>query len=148
MGILTLLILTPLIGALVAILPFTKNNYAKYIAVITSIIVCLLTFFVFVSFDSSDETQQFQLQENIINAFSLSPLTLNYHLGVDGISCIMILLTGILGIPSVLVSWNITNKPKQYFFWLLILQSSLFGVFSSLNMLLFFIFWEIRRKTN
>ena len=143
MGILTLLILTPLIGALLAILPFTKNNYAKYIAVITSIIVCILTFLVFVSFDSSDKTQQFQLQENIMNAFSVAPLNLNYHLGVDGISCIMILLTGILGIPSVLVSWNITNKPKQYFFWLLILQSSLFGVFSSLNMLLFFIFWEI-----
>ena len=134
MGILTLLILTPLIGALLAILPFTKNNYAKYIAVITSIIVCILTFLVFVSFDSSDKTQQFQLQENIINAFSVAPLNLNYHLGVDGISCIMILLTGILGIPSVLVSWNITNKPKQYFFWLLILQSSLFGVFSSLNL--------------
>ena len=67
MGILTLLILTPLIGALLAILPFTKNNYAKYIAVITSIIVCILTFLVFVSFDSSDKTQQFQLQENIIN---------------------------------------------------------------------------------
>ena len=116
MGILTLLILTQIIGALVVTLPTTKNNYARYIATITSIITCLLAFVVVVSFDSSDTTQQFQLQEKIITAFSTTSLTLNYHLGVDGISSMMILLTGILGISSTLVSWNITNKPKQYFF--------------------------------
>ena len=68
----------------------------------------------------------------------------NYHLGVDGLSALMILLAGFLTPLSVLVSWNsITTRRGEFFVFLLALETGMMGVFASLDLILFFVFWEV-----
>jgi len=68
----------------------------------------------------------------------------NYHLGVDGLSMLMILLTGFLTPLSVLVSWkSITHRTMEFFILLLALETGMIGVFASLDLVLFFLFWEV-----
>ena len=66
-----------------------------------------------------------------------------YHVGLDGISLPLFLLMDFLGFLVVLISWKIDLRPREYFAWLLLLETSILGVFASLDILLFFIFWEI-----
>ena len=69
---------------------------------------------------------------------------INYHLGVDGLSALLILLTGFLTPLCVLVSWSsITQRVKEFFIFLLALETGMIGVFASLDLVLFFVFWEV-----
>ena len=86
---------------------------------------------------------QFQLVDKSDNWISFSKYTLSYHLGVDGISLPLVLLNGILGVVAVMASWKIEYKVPKYFALLLVLQGAVMGVFTSLDLILFFIFWEI-----
>ena len=62
---------------------------------------------------------------------------------MDGLSAPMVLLTGLLGLCAVLASWRIQFRVKEYFVWLLVLQTAVMGVFASMDFLLFFLFWEL-----
>jgi NADH-quinone oxidoreductase subunit M len=73
----------------------------------------------------------------------LPSLNVNYHLGVDGLSLPMVVLTGFLGLLAVLVSWKVELRAKEYFMWLLLLEMGVMGVFTSVDLLLFFLFWEV-----
>ena len=67
-----------------------------------------------------------------------------YFLGVDGISTLLILLTTLLGFIAILSSWTaITERVKEYYIFLLVLQTGMLGAFMSLDFLLFFVFWEV-----
>src|SRR5205823_5690740 len=67
-----------------------------------------------------------------------------YHLGVDGFSTLLILLTTMMGSIAVLSSWTaITERVKEYYIFLLVLQTGMLGAFMSLDFLLFFLFWEV-----
>ena len=66
-----------------------------------------------------------------------------YHVGVDGLSLPLVILMTFLGFLVVLISWKINLRPREYFAWLLLLETSILGVFTSLDLLLFFLFWEI-----
>jgi len=66
-----------------------------------------------------------------------------YHLGVDGLSLPLVILMAFLGFMVVLISWKISLRLREYFAWLLLLETSILGVFISLDLLLFFVFWEI-----
>lgn len=66
-----------------------------------------------------------------------------YHLGVDGLSLPLVILMTFLGVLSVLISWKIQLRPREYFIWILLLESSILGVFCSLDLIIFFLFWEI-----
>ena len=70
-------------------------------------------------------------------------LDIQYHLGVDGLSAPLILLTGLLGLAAVFSSWSIQNRLKEYFAALLVLQTAVMGVFAAQDFILFFIFWEL-----
>ena len=72
----------------------------------------------------------------------LSWLTINYTLGVDGISLVLILLTGILQVATVLYSWGESKRPAAYFGLVTLTSLGCFGVFVALDVLLFFLFWE------
>ncbi len=67
----------------------------------------------------------------------------HYHLGVDGLSLPLVLLTTLLGFLAVLVSWKIAVREREYFVWLLVLETGILGVFLSLDLLMFFLFWEL-----
>jgi NADH-quinone oxidoreductase subunit M len=70
-------------------------------------------------------------------------ININYHIGVDGLSMPLVILTTLLGFLCIFVSWKIELRTREYFAWLLILESSILGVFCSLDLLLFFLFWEV-----
>src|SRR6476620_8506229 len=70
-------------------------------------------------------------------------LGMNYHLAVDGISLTLVLVTSITAVSSVLFSWDIDQRPNEFFFWLLLVVGGSFGVFLSADLFLLFVFYEL-----
>ena len=70
-------------------------------------------------------------------------LGMNYHLAVDGISLTMVLVTGITAVSAVLFSWDVDERPNEFFFWLLLVVGGSYGVFLSADLFLLFVFYEL-----
>jgi NADH-quinone oxidoreductase subunit M len=132
----------PIIGML-GVLLFPKSNETamKVWALINTVITFALTIVLYSRFDITTPGMQ--------NAFNLkvpwiAQFHINYALGVDGISLPMIILTGLLFMLCILSSWTqIKKSTKAYFALLLLLQSTVFGVFMSLDFFLFYVYWEV-----
>ncbi len=140
---LSFIVFFPLAGvAAIALLPREREGWAKWIAaaVATVVLACVLT--VFAAYDRDPGGFQF-IDRHVWLESDVSEFTLQYVLGVDGLSLPLVLLTAFLSLVAVLISWRIDLRPKEYFAWLLVLETSLLGVFSALDMVLFFLFWEI-----
>ena len=136
---LSLIIFLPAVGALlIAFLPGISSVAIKRYAALFTFLSFALSLVMFGLFDRGAEGFQFVEKISWIPQIGIS-----YHLGVDGISMPMVILTTMLGFLAVFVSWKISLRPREYFAWLLILESSILGVFCSLDLLLFFLFWEI-----
>jgi NADH-quinone oxidoreductase subunit M len=141
--VLTFIVFFPLVGAaIVALLPRERERDARWVAAATAFMVLVAAVVLFAIFDRDQGGFQFVQRKTWIDS-ELAGLKVQYLLGVDGLSVALVVLTGLLGMVAILISWNIEMRPKEYFVWLLVLESSLFGVFTSLDLLLFFIFWEI-----
>ena len=139
-GILSILIFLPLLGALL-LLVIPKNISVRFFVLVIALVELILSFWVFLGYDITSSTR-FQSQE-ILSWISFDNFKISYHLGVDGLSAPMVLLTGLLGFCAVIASWKIKLRVREYFIWLLILQTSIMGVFTSLDLFLFFLFWEL-----
>jgi NADH-quinone oxidoreductase subunit M len=137
---LSLILFTPLAGALVLLLVDKRNEHAiRWIANI----VTLLGFIISVPlwFWYNPQGPEFQFAER---APWIPSIGADYYLGVDGLSTLLILLTTMMGFIAVLSSWNaITERVKEYYIFLLVLQTGMLGAFMSLDFLLFFLFWEV-----
>ena len=142
MGYLSWILFLPVVGAfLIAFVVGKRENVIRGTAAVFTFIPFVLAAIVFATFDRSPAAAGlFQFEEK---ALWIAPLKAYYHLGVDGLSLPFALLTTFLGFLSVLISWKIHLRPREYFAWLLLLETSILGVFVSLDLLLFFIFWEI-----
>jgi NADH-quinone oxidoreductase subunit M len=138
--ILSTIIYLPLLGALLILLLGRKDRLVKWLAAAFTFVPFVLAALLFALFDRSSGASVYQFEEmfNWIN-----PLGISYHLGVDGLSLPLFALTAFLGFMVVLISWKEHTRVREYFFWLLILEASILGVFASLNLVLFFIFWEV-----
>ncbi len=139
---LTAVIFLPVVGAiLIAFMPNLSTRLIKRVAAVFTLVPLAFSVFMFVVFDRSAEAAGvIQFEEKI----SWIPvINANYHLGVDGLSLPLVLLMTFLGFLVVLISWKIDLRPREYFAWLLLLEASILGVFSSLDLLLFFLFWEV-----
>jgi len=135
---LTAIIFLPLVGAiLIAFVPNLSGRLIRRMAAIFTFVPLALSIFLFFNFDKS---VGIQFEEKIS---WIPALNAYYHLGVDGLSLPLVILTAFLGFLVVLISWKIDLRPREYFAWLLLLETSILGVFSSLDLLLFFLFWEI-----
>jgi NADH-quinone oxidoreductase subunit M len=140
---LSLTIWVPLAGALlVAFLPKNADGLIKGVAAAVSFVAMLLSIGVAYKYVPN---AQFQMVES--HAW-IPTFGVNYHLGVDGISVTMVLLTGILSFICILASWHIdhwTNNKgiKGYFALFLLLEAGMMGVFESLDFFLFYVFWEV-----
>lgn len=139
---LTTIIFLPLLGAV--IIAFVLGNRPRLIkrtAALFTFIPLVLSIILFINFDRSPAAAGLiQFEEKLL---WIAPLNAHYHLGVDGLSLPLVLLTAFLGFLAVLISWKIDLRHREYFTWLLLLETSILGVFASLDLLLFFIFWEI-----
>jgi len=139
---LTAILVLPVLGAVIIAFISSRHDKAiKWTAAVFTFIPFALAVVVFILFDRSPAAAGvFQFEEKIL---WIAPLNAYYHLGVDGLSMPLVLLTAFLGFLAVLVSWKIHQRPREYFAWLLLLETSIIGVFASLDLLLFFIMWEI-----
>jgi len=136
---LTTIIFLPVAGAiLIAFIPGLSARVIKRLAAIFTFVPLALSIFLFFNFDKAAGGFQFVEKVEWITA-----LNAHYHLGVDGLSLPLVILTAFLGFLVVLISWKINLRPREYFAWLLLLETSILGVFCSLDLLLFFLFWEI-----
>jgi len=137
-NILSIILLMPLLGALAVAIFQVSDKSLKITAAIFAGIAFALAIAMFASLDRSAGGLQFVEQYTWIKSIHAQ-----YFLGVDGLSAPLFLLTTFLGLLCVFISWNIKERVREYFAWLLILEFSIMGVFVAQDFLLFFIFWEI-----
>jgi NADH-quinone oxidoreductase subunit M len=138
--ILTTITFLPLVGA-VGLLFFNKESKKAiaWYATIVAFLGMLVSFPLFWRYDPKGAPFQFGANLSWIPSIGAS-----YHVGVDGISILLILLTTILGFLSILSSWTaITERVKEYYVMMLVLQTGMLGVFISLDFFLFYVFWEV-----
>jgi NADH-quinone oxidoreductase subunit M len=139
---LSVITFTPLVGALILLLPpFKANEKAvKWFANAVGLLGFLVSLPLWFSFDVSHPTPfQFVEKWDWIPTIGVS-----YHMGVDGISALLILLTTMLGSIAILSSWNaVHTRVRAYYVFLLLLQTGMIGVFCALDMFLFYVFWEV-----
>lgn len=137
--ILSTLIFFPVAGALfIAILPRQNEELIKFSTLIISLVEFILSIPLYLSFNRATSEMQFREEYLWIPQWSIK-----YSLGVDGISVLFILLSSLLTILCVTVSWHEINKKiKEFYASLLLTHAAMIGVFMSLDIFLFYIFWE------
>lgn len=135
---LTLILFTPVLAAVVVLLlPKEQENLIRWTAFALSFIPLALTLAVWFNFDSG--LPGFQFEER---AVWYSAINSYYHLGVDGISLTMVLLTTLLTPLAILASFSVKENIKTYMILFFLLEMGMLGVFVVLDLLLFFVFWE------
>ena len=135
--ILTLVTFAPAIGAVVLMLLPRNDRTLRWTALIFSLLTFGFSLYLPFNFEHARTDFQFDIHANWIGQ------TIHYHMGVDGISMWLVLLTTLLVPLSVLVSWkSIHDRVKEFFVLLLLLEMAMIGVFVSLDMFLFYVFWE------
>jgi NADH-quinone oxidoreductase subunit M len=136
--ILTSLVIAPAVGALaVALLSQRRPEWIKLVAVLTSVFTGALTVWVLSTFETADGGFQFVSKHAWVKPWGIS-----WHLGVDGISLFLVVLTGVL-FPLVILGTDPHHDHKRYLAWLLLLEAGMMGSFLSLDLFLFFVFFEI-----
>ena len=138
--ILSLVTFTPLLGALIVFfIPKDKEDWIRWVSTIISLVPLILSFIVYAAV-RADPGQMWFMEE-----YSWIPtLNVYYRMGVDGISAVMILLTAILSTLSYYYSiYTIKERVKEYYFLFFLLQMGMSGVFVSLDLVFFYVFWEI-----
>lgn len=139
---LLVLLLVPIITAL-AVLIMRHNNLVRWTAFIGSSIQLLLSLGLYYAFNKAraqGETSQmlFEQKTDLFKSWNIS-----LHLGVDGISVAMILLTSFVVVAGVLMSWKVEKMTKEFFFLLMLLSMGAYGFFISLDLFVLFFFLEV-----
>ena len=136
--VLAAMILVPLVcGIALSLLPQSQGRLARQAALVVSGAVLVAASWLWLSFRPGPE-MQFEL-----NAPWIPGLGTAFHLGVDGMSLPMVFLTALLTVLAVVASRSISDRVCQYFTLLLMLEAGLIGVFVSLDLILFYLFWEV-----
>lgn len=134
---LSILIFLPLAGALFVLL-VNNESFARYWTLVVTGIAALLSMPILIGFDRASTQFQFVEKHTWIEA-----LNINYHIGVDGISVLLLLMTTFIMPFCVLASWTyIKTRVQSFMICLLIMESAMVGVFVSLDFVLFYILWE------
>ncbi|MFH1560889.1 MAG: NADH-quinone oxidoreductase subunit M [Chloroflexota bacterium] len=140
---LSALVFLPMAGALVIVLFLRDARQIRLWAATVTVVELALAIAAFVIFRTEDYRQVGSMEMVEVYRDWIPALNIQYHLGVDGLSTPLVLLTALLGMCAVFASWHVQLRVKEYFMWLLILQTAVTGVFVSLDFVLFFIFWEL-----
>src|ERR1700682_4771591 len=137
---LSIILFTPLAGALVLLFVNKQNeNAIRWIANIVAFVGFAISIPLWFWFNPQSPDYQFMERAPWIPSVGAE-----YFLGVDGFSTLLILLTTMMGFIAVLSSWAaITERVKEYYIFMLVLQTGMLGAFMSLDFLLFFLFWEV-----
>ena len=137
--ILSLILLAPLAGALVVLLLPDRGKLPAWAALVTAGITFLLTLHLPAHFNTG--ISGFQFVQNI--PWIVNPV-IRYHVGIDGLSLWLVVLTGLLAPVGVLASWNtVKRRSKVFYAFFLLQQTAMLGVFVSLDLMLYYGFWEL-----
>jgi NADH-quinone oxidoreductase subunit M len=135
---LTLLVVLPLVGAvMVSLMNKAQAEQIKLVALVFSLVTGALSVFMLAKFPSGQAGFQFVSQQSWVSEWGIS-----WHLGVDGISLFLVVLTGVL-FPLVIIGIDPHHDQKSYLAWMLLLEAGVMGSFLSLDLFLFFVFFEI-----
>jgi NADH-quinone oxidoreductase subunit M len=135
---LTLLVVLPLVGAVMAsLMNKAQAEQIKLVALVFSLVTGALSVFMLAKFPSGQAGFQFVSQQSWVSEWGIS-----WHLGVDGISLFLVVLTGVL-FPLVIIGIDPHHDQKPYLAWMLLLEAGVMGSFLSLDLFLFFVFFEI-----
>ena len=138
---LTVLVFLPAGAAVVVLLlPARYEGMAKYVALAGALAALALSIEMFFAFDIHGKGFQFVERREWVD---IGAFNLQYFVGVDGLSMPLVVLTTFLTTASVLVSFSVTTRPRLYYALLLVLSTSVLGVFTALDFMLFFLFWEL-----
>ena len=136
--ILTLVTFVPLAGALLLLILPRRDRDIRIFSLVISLLAFVLSLHLPVHFHRGTPGFQFEIDKPWIS----SP-NIHYHMGIDGISMWLVVLTTFLTPLCVLISWkSVHDRVKEFFILLLILETALIGVFTSLDLFLFYFFWE------
>jgi NADH-quinone oxidoreductase subunit M len=125
-------------GIVIGFLPKEKVALLRYAALAATVATFVVSLKVLANFDAGDAGFQLGSRAEWIPEWGVGYIT-----GVDGISVWLVLLTAFLTPLAVLASWSVTERVKPFFVFLLALETGMLGVFSSLDMFLFYVFWEV-----
>jgi NADH-quinone oxidoreductase subunit M len=137
--ILSFLVFTPIAAAVVIfMLPGERKNLIRWVALAAATFAFVLSILAYFAYDKTIGGYQF------IEKFTWVPrLGISYHVGVDGMNLPLVLLTGIVMFTGVLISWGIDDRPREFFGFLFVLATGVFGVFVALDLFHLFFFYEI-----
>ena len=133
-----ILFLPALVALVIFFLPGNEMKLIRWTALIGSLLPLALSLVLWFSFNSTVDGFQFEEQYTWYQAINSS-----LHLGVDGLSLTMVLLTTFLTPLAILASFGITDRVKAFMMLFLFLETGMLGVFMSLDLLIFFVFWEV-----
>ena len=137
---LSLMIFIPLLGMVaVLLLPRESEELVKRVTLLFTLIPLALAVYLFISYDRSTAGTQYVTNVAWIDAFNIQ-----YHVGIDGLSVTLLLLTALLGPICVIASWrNIEKGIKAYMALFLLLETGMLGFFAALDLFLFYVFFEL-----
>ena len=135
---LSLILFAPAVAALIMFFLPDDAKLQRWFAFAASLIPFVLTIVLWNRFDPNATGFQFEEKYTWYEAINSS-----FHIGVDGISFSMVLLTTLLTPLAILASFSVTDKVKPYMMLFLFLETGMLGVFLALDLLIFFVFWEI-----
>jgi len=137
--ILSVTVFTPLVvGLLLLLLPGDRKSEIRVAALGAATVALLLSAWVFFGYDQAAGGYQF------VEHYQWLPvLGISYFVGVDGMNAPLVLLTGVVIFTGVLISWGIDDRPREFFAFLFILATGVYGVFVALDMFMLFFFYEI-----
>lgn len=124
-------------AALLLFIPSSRPDYAKIVAFFGAAVTGALSVYLLIDFDKADPGLQFVTRQEW-----LGDLGLSWFLAVDGISLFLVVLAGLL-FPIAIMATDPDHDPKQYYVWIMVLMAGSMGVFVALDLLLFFLFFEI-----
>ena len=137
--ILSVIVFTPIVaGLLIFLMPGERKTEIRVTALAAAAFALALSIWVYFSYDTAAAGYQFVEKYNW-----LPQLGISYYVGVDGLNTPLLLLTGVVMFTGVLISWGIDDRPREFFGFLFILATGVFGVFVALDMFMLFFFYEI-----
>jgi len=137
--ILTLITFLPIVGVFFVLsIDSKKQELVRITSLLISIVVFFISLPLYFNFDAHTYDMQFVEKLPWIPSFGIY-----YYVGIDGISLFLILLTTFITPLSILASWYITKNVKEYMVAMLVLETGMIGVFISLDLFLFYVFWEL-----
>ena len=136
---LTYLIFLPLAGAILfALIGKDRDDLSRWLALSVSLVNFLISIPLFTNFDATTPDMQF------VHGFEwVKSVGISYSVGIDGISLLLVLITTLLSVLAILASWtSVTMRVREYMVAMLLLETGMLGVFCSLDLFLFYVFWE------